>query len=189
MSVNWHYFKNINRNTTQRAKNAIIPLASSVQGTPSDLYALTGYQVDTREQMRTGRAWHASEMRLKDHDDLHKLWYVLLKEKNKLKSDFLMSKQLGQMFYGHNDMTKVRLSQQRLLTVVNERKKLRNEYRKHLEDEYISEKKAEELAEFKAERELKRERGEPTSMTPDEVIEMLKGRSIRKNEQLAKHKE
>lgn len=93
------------------------------------------------------------------------------------------------MFYGHNDMTKVRLSQQRLLTVVNERKKLRNEYRKHLEDEYISEKKAEELAEFKAERELKRERGEPTSMTPDEVIEMLKGRSIRKNEQLAKHKE
>lgn len=86
-------------------------------------------------------------------------------------------------------MLKVRLSQQRLLTVVNERKKLRNEYRKHLEDAYIAEKKAEELAEFKAERELKRERGEPTSMTPDEVIEMLKGRSIRKNEQLAEHKE
>lgn len=86
-------------------------------------------------------------------------------------------------------MTKVRLSQQRLLTVVNERKKLRNEYRKHLEDEYIAGKKAEELEEFKIEREKRRERGESTSMTPDEVVEMLKGRSVRKNEQLAKHKE
>jgi large subunit ribosomal protein L47 len=44
-------------------------------------------------------------------------------------------------------LVKVRLSMARLLTVVNERKKLRNEYRKHLEDEYISTKKAEELAE------------------------------------------
>ena len=79
-------------------------------------------------------------------------------------------------------MTKVRLSQQRLLTVVNERKKLRNEYRKHLEDEYIAEKKAEELEEFKIEREKRRERGESTCMTPDEVVEMLKGRSVRKNE-------
>jgi len=86
-------------------------------------------------------------------------------------------------------MTKVRLSQQRLLTIVNERKKLRNEYRKHLEDEFIAGKKAEELEEFKIEREARRERGESVSMTPDEVIDMLKGRSIRKNEQLAKHKE
>ena len=41
-------------------------------------------------------------------------------------------------------MLKVRLSMSRLLTVVNERKKIRNEYRKHLEDEYIAMKKAEE---------------------------------------------
>ena len=34
----------------------------------------------------------------------------------------------------------------RLLTIVNERKKLRNEYRKHLEDEYIGKKKGEEKA-------------------------------------------
>jgi len=32
----------------------------------------------------------------------------------------------------------------RLLTVVNERKKIRNEYRRHLEQEYIDQKKAEE---------------------------------------------
>jgi len=82
--------------------------------------------VDNRKQLKTGRSWRAEELRLKHHGDLHKLWYVLLKEKNKLKSDFLMCKQLGQVFYGHSDLGKISLSQARLLTVVNERKRLRN---------------------------------------------------------------
>ena len=47
----------------------------------------------------------------------------------------------------------------RLLTVVNERKKLRNEYRRHLEDEYIAKKKEEELAVIRAENEKLREKG------------------------------
>jgi large subunit ribosomal protein L47 len=104
--------------------------------------------VDQRKQTKAGRAWRAEELRLKSHEDLHRLWYVLLKEKNKLKSDYLMCKQLGQIFYGHNDLTKLALSMARLLTVVNERKRLRVQYRNHLENEYIASKKAEELKVF-----------------------------------------
>ena len=70
----------------------------------------------------------------------------------------------------------------RLLTVVNERKKLRNEYRKHLEDTYIAEAKAKDHETWLVEREEKRARGETVPMTPEEVIEMLKSRAIRKNE-------
>lgn len=55
------------------------------------------------------------------------------------------------MFYGHSDLLKVKLTMARLLTVVNERKKLRSEYRKVLEDEYIAKKKQEEKEAYNAE--------------------------------------
>ena len=54
-------------------------------------------------------------------------------------------------------MYKVKKSMARLLTVVNERKKIRNEYRMYLEQEYITEKKAEAFEEKKEEVEAKRE--------------------------------
>ena len=106
-------------------------------GTQKDLNSFTDFMADERKRGKIGRSWRAEELRLKSDDDLHKLWYVLLIEKNKLKSDSLMCIQLGQFFYGNSNLIKVRLSMARLLTVVNERKKLRNEYRKYLEDQYI----------------------------------------------------
>ncbi len=114
---------------------------------------------------------------MKSHDDLHKLWYVLLKEKNKLKSDLLLSQQLGQQFYGFSELLKVRLSMSRLLTIVNERKKLRNEYRRHLEDEYIERQK-------KAEQESINAEGKEKVLNEEEVKELLIKRSAKKQEAL-----
>jgi len=57
----------------------------------------------------------------------------------------------------------------RLLTVVNERKKIRSLYRAHLEDEYIAQKKKEELDAFLEKREkILEEQGEGAKkeMTP-----------------------
>ena len=146
-----------------------------------DLEAFTGYMVDQRNQAKTGRAWRAEELRLKDHTDLHKLWYVLLREKNKLKSDHLMCKQLQQQFYGFSDLTKVRLSMARLLTVVNERKRLRNQYRMHLEDEYIKAEKAKEREAFLAERQRLEDLGhKKLPKTPYEVRQEIKAAEDRK---------
>ena len=70
---------------------------------------------------------------------------MLLKEKNRLLGDRLLAAQLNQQFTVHNNIKKVRLSMSRLLTVVNERKALREKYRKFLEDQYIAERKKEEI--------------------------------------------
>ena len=50
----------------------------------------------------------AEELRLKSYDDLHKLWYVLLKEKNLLLTERLWYRHIGQMAPSPGRMLKVR---------------------------------------------------------------------------------
>ncbi len=53
---------------------------------------------EANQQVATGRSWRADELRLKSTEDLHKLWHILLIEKNLLISDNKLKKKI------HNSM-------------------------------------------------------------------------------------
>ncbi|CAL0326920.1 unnamed protein product [Lupinus luteus] len=68
-----------------------------------------------------GRGWKASELRLKSWDDLHKLWYVLLKEKNMLMTQRQMLHSQNLRFPHPERIPKVRKSMCRIKHVLTER--------------------------------------------------------------------
>ncbi|KAK7283516.1 hypothetical protein RIF29_13083 [Crotalaria pallida] len=68
-----------------------------------------------------GRGWKASELRLKSWDDLHKLWYVLLKEKNMLMTQRQMLHAQNLRFAHPERLPKVRKSMCRIKHVLTER--------------------------------------------------------------------
>ncbi|KAI3820773.1 hypothetical protein L1987_08321 [Smallanthus sonchifolius] len=68
-----------------------------------------------------GRSWKASELRLKSWDDLNKLWYVLLKEKNMLMTQRQMLHAQNLRFPNPERLPKVRKSMCRIKHVLTER--------------------------------------------------------------------
>ncbi|TMW92667.1 hypothetical protein EJD97_012744 [Solanum chilense] len=68
-----------------------------------------------------GRGWKASELRLKSWDDLQKLWYVLLKEKNMLMTQRQMLNAQNLRFPNPERIPKVRKSMCRIKHVLTER--------------------------------------------------------------------
>ncbi|KAA3459654.1 39S ribosomal protein L47, mitochondrial [Gossypium australe] len=68
-----------------------------------------------------GRSWKASELRVKSWDDLHKLWYVLLKEKNMLMTQRQMLHAQNLRFPNPERIPKVRKSMCRIKQVLTER--------------------------------------------------------------------
>ena len=80
-----------------------------------------GRKNEDGDPIPVGRSWKASELRLKSFEDLQKLWFVLLKERNMLHTEKLLAKRNGEIMKGFSRFKKVKVSMARLKTVVNER--------------------------------------------------------------------
>lgn len=70
-----------------------------------------------------GRAWKAKELRLKSLSDLHKLWYILLKERNKLLTEKAQVA-TGKEMPNPTRINKVRESMRGIKIVIGERMRL-----------------------------------------------------------------
>lgn len=86
----------------------------------------------------TGRSWRASELRLKSFQDLHKLWFVLLKEKNMLLGQRLeaqVTKERDAFPHPHR-LVKVKKSMARIKRVLSEREQIVEQARQYVRDPY-----------------------------------------------------
>ncbi|XP_050029104.2 large ribosomal subunit protein uL29m [Dermacentor andersoni] len=73
------------------------------------------------DEVRSGKPWSKDELRIKSNSDLHKLWYILLKEKNMLLTMEEAAKREVELFPNPERIDKVKESMDNLEEVVRER--------------------------------------------------------------------
>ena len=73
------------------------------------------------DKVRVGREWRKDELRLKSNQDLHKLWFVLLKERNMLLTMEHAYRQAVASMPNQERIDKVDMSMENLEEVVRER--------------------------------------------------------------------
>ncbi|KAL9542719.1 hypothetical protein MBANPS3_008473 [Mucor bainieri] len=136
-AVNWNVASNASRSIST-SRIALSAETSSATTTTSNTTKSTGlYQFFENnetlpKQNWTGRAWKAQELRQKSFDDLHKLWYVLLKERNVLatqREEATRLKLPKQIWTNQGRLKKCQKSMARIKFVLNERQR---EYEQHL---------------------------------------------------------
>ena len=98
-----------------------------VSGKGFDQFAEQKEKLD--EVIHTGRSWTPADLRRKSFDDLHKLWFVLYKERNMLLSEREKIRRLGRPVSAKEESryTKVKRSMGAIKFVLNERSKIRKE--------------------------------------------------------------
>jgi large subunit ribosomal protein L47 len=77
----------------------------------------------TRSNNPVGRSWSVTELRRKSYQDLHKLWYVLYKERNMLLTEQQLSRRRQLLFPQPERFYKVRKSMGAIKQVLGERKR------------------------------------------------------------------
>ncbi|XP_050276859.1 uncharacterized protein LOC126718607 [Quercus robur] len=95
--------------------------ATSVARNPLQEFFEADRSIDDDKPVVYGRSWKAPELRLKSWDDLNKLWYVLLKEKNMLMTQRQMLHSQNLRFPNPERIPKVRKSMCRIKQVLTER--------------------------------------------------------------------
>ncbi|KRZ17268.1 39S ribosomal protein L47, mitochondrial [Trichinella zimbabwensis] len=74
-----------------------------------------------KSSVTTGRPWRKEELRMKSNVDLHKLWFILLKERNMLLTMERAAKDDVEYFPSPERLHKVEISMENLQDVVHER--------------------------------------------------------------------
>ncbi len=77
----------------------------------------------TRMTETVGRSWSAKELRRKSYQDLHKLWYILYKERNMLLTEQQLSRRRQLTFPQPDRFRKVQKSMGAIKQVLGERKR------------------------------------------------------------------
>ena len=94
--------------------------------TPSPLDAFRDpIDRQTRAIEPVGRSWSAKELRRKNYEDLHRLWYVLYKERNMLLTEQQLSRRRQLVFPQPERLKKVQKSMGAIKQVLGERKRLK----------------------------------------------------------------
>ncbi|KAI8819552.1 mitochondrial 39-S ribosomal protein L47 (MRP-L47)-domain-containing protein [Fimicolochytrium jonesii] len=70
----------------------------------------------------TGRAWKAADLRIKSFEDLHKLWWVCIKEQNKLYSQQVEARRFDLMFPYSDRFKQVKSTMKAIKVVLWERR-------------------------------------------------------------------
>ncbi|KAK7093412.1 large ribosomal subunit protein uL29m-like [Littorina saxatilis] len=73
------------------------------------------------ENVKSGRPWRMDELRIKNNSDLHKLWYVLLKERNMLFTMQHEYEKQSELLPNPERIEKVEESMENIMTVIKER--------------------------------------------------------------------